>query len=254
MTAFRDELTDGVTTMARRTLSLALVSALALGSFSCVEADASLLLNGHLPALGEISEDSPQLVNCQTQQNDQIIELAGQIDIAQLGGDEGQPQSGGFRTPGRFQIGLSLVNRLAGNGDTGQGLRLNSNVVQLNQITISSPLLNDDAGGASIDRVRQIGTVIQSDDSRLGTFVDIVQNRTELDQITARLDATFGELQPDGTRVLADTAIVTLPFEIQAFGSTVGQTRVESNILTFPISICKSCLDLNTTPLCVPSM
>lgn len=220
--------------MARRIFFLSLVCALALGSSSCVEADASLILNGNLPAVGEVDEDG-NFMTCNPQANDMIFFLEGAVDVAELKGVGGQSP---LQTVGRFQIGISLVNRLTGNGETGQGLRLNSNIVQLRQVTINFPQLD-------ITRTRQVGTLIESDNSRVATFIDVIQNLDELAEIEAALIANG---------VMDDSSIATVRAEIQASGQTVGETDVVSNILVYPISFCLSCEDLTTTPICVEGM
>lgn len=213
----------------------------------CVEQEASMLLRGNIPLLGEATMDNmtgETTVMCTTQDpNGNELELLtlGEINLEKLK-TEGQSRGNSSRQ-NSFLFGGAIVNQLRDNSRRSGGTeRLNTNDILISRAEITYKI-NDNENDPNF--TRPFSAIIDSDQGFLSVGIPLISGRAEVDELTNAIRAI------GGGGAVQDDSIVTIPVSIQVFGKTIDGTVVESNIFDYPISFCVNCAEeLQVTPYC----
>jgi len=222
----------------KRTNLIAL-AALALVGSACAEPDPALLVTGHVPALGSLDEETGAVSDCAGPTSIDDIEIFSSTLFINLG--ELEDAGNGFF------VGLVVENRLVDSStyspsgfDRNQRLNQNHIEVQSYEVTFDDPGF-ENLGDQTNGELSYPSSGIVTTDGTLWVPLELFR-RSEISPAWTEAFARAGG-EPG--------AIVPTFAEIQVRGKTIGGTRVRSNILTMPISVCADCSQ-SSTPLCVP--
>jgi hypothetical protein len=232
-------------------LSLLVAASALLASTGCVEYDASMVFDMSFPPLATLlfaEGDDICPVGVSEIQFQGIQSNAGKIFFgsAELNlGDlnNGQPAVTvpegctelRFNEPGVFSLFGLAVNRLQDStSNDGSGLRLDQNLTQITTIKITFQF---STGAYEVERT--ISKILESGGGGAEFPIVFVNGLGELQLLTQRFQAEAATLGGN---------IITVPVDVQVIGEPSSGGVTESNVFTFPITMCATCTELSLTP------
>ena len=233
-----------------------LIAACALfASTGCVEYDASMVFDMSFPPLVALVFPEGEMVCPQgfsevqfqgTQANaGKIFFGSAELNLGDL--NNGQPvvvvpdgcPELRFNEPGVFSLFGLAINRLQDStANDGSGLRLDQNLTQITTIKITFQF---STGPFEVERT--ISKILESGGGGAEFPVVFVNGLGELQLLTQRFQAEASVLQGN---------IITVPVDVQIIGQSSSGGATESNIFTFPITMCATCTELSITSRYVP--
>ena len=232
-----------------------LVAACALfASTGCVEYDASMVFDMSFPPTTSlvVQGDSncpvgftqPVSQGIQANENKVFVGDA-ELNLSLL--NNGQPAIGDVPipvgcddvtftgSPGVFSLSGLVLNRLQDStSNDGSGLRLDQNQIQITTIRITFQF---SSGAFEVERT--ISKLLDSNGGGAEFQIVFVNGLGELQLLTQRFQAESALLQGN---------IITVPVDVQVVGEPLSGGVAESNVFTFPITMCTNCTELSITP------
>ncbi len=229
-----------------------LVAASALfASTGCVEYDASMVFDMSFPPLATLVTEGE--LNCPTgleiafqgiQSNaNKVFVGAADLNLGQL--NNGQPLIRvnppvgcppiEFTSPaGVFSLYGLAINRLQDSTvNDGSGLRLDQNLTQVTTIKITYQF---STGPFEIERT--ISKILESGGGGAEFPVVFVNGLGELQLLTQAFQVEAATLGGN---------IITVPVDVQVIGEPASGGTLESNVFTFPITMCATCTEIGIT-------
>lgn len=250
-----------------RYIAPSIAAIMALSATGCVEYDATMLFDMEYPPLaavesttcggttqlaftGEFVFQDPNV------QQGAIFRGAGAVDLTELA--TGQPitnapvavldaagmctgfTSSGTNPPGVYEVTAFLENRLNDSStNDGSELRLDQNAIQVTQIVI-----NYKFGSGEVVFERTFSKILRSGGERAVFSFALINGLGELQLIQQQFTQEAAQL---------GGSIITVPVEIQVIGSSTAGTPSESNVFSFPVTMCANCDEVGISPVMVPA-
>lgn len=234
----------------KTTIALAGLLTLTTLSLGCVEADPSLVLTvgivGELDSTSAMDGDTcPTSCEYEFGGNNGIFVGSAAIDLARL------EQYGQFpyRQPGTFKLTFAMENRLQDStANDGSGLRSDSNDIAVDRFNVVWKTTTGKQlyapGGDESDGVRRFYIYVGSDGDIVGGQLDLLSGAIFPDGTNNEAAFLRGALQEEFPNIGSAPSEVIV--EIQAVGKSNDGSRVESQVVRFPISICDGCQVFDT--------
>lgn len=215
----------------------------------CVDADPSLRMT--ISSVGEFttSEEATCGGVCEYSiDSDQLPNVEGFLDLARL------EQYGQFpqRVPGSYALNVSVTNRLESNAEAdGSGLRIDSNGVVIKEFRIAWKTVDGatiyEPGDEATEGVRPVNIEVSSGGQTEFVIVNLLSGLiypNGENNEAAFLRGGLADALPNANLSQAPRLVFV---EIQAIGETIdGSKRVESEVLSYPVSVCDGCQVFDT--------
>jgi hypothetical protein len=262
-------------------ISLAL-AALGTVAPSCVEHDSAVVLRGVHQLEGSVEDvdfdgdgsEEPIITSCELPSDltgtDGLFAFSGEIDLSELEErGQGYAVEGGSiyfvdygGGPGQFNMPMSITSKLASNGSASgdptspDGLRVNTNKIQIRRAEIRFPDSENTFQAADGSNVRPSDVGANGIEELSPRFISPLleeQGSSAIFPVPLILPQELNAFRALHQAVSSNAGqSITLLAEVQVFGETVDGANVESNVFQWPVTICRNCPQLGVTKTCVP--